>query len=185
VVGCLGVEEYPFAFTTRTDAEVEQLRGQLLAQHGGEEAVLNMLGYTLFGKAVKLLCPKVSAQSVEDPVLRAQAEQLHDAFIEERLPELLAALLKQKAQQLGTTTDKLTIPQYLEVESLARKQAGEEFGSHPINTQRDGPMLTNLMALWKATGFDKAAILNVGSKHIDRIKLRLPADVRYMVISQP
>lgn len=185
VVGCVGVEEHPFAYAHHSDAAVRQMRDEQLARHGSEDAVLDALGNQRFGQAVKLLCPEIPVQSVEDPVLREQADRLHERFVEQRAPKLLAPLLAEKARELGTTTGQLTVAQYAELEQRANGQAGEEFASAPVNVLRDGPMLANLLVLWQQTGADQAAILNAGGKHIDRLKHQLGDDVRYIVIDQP
>jgi hypothetical protein len=48
------------------------------------------------------------------------------------------------------------------------------------NRARDDAFLRNLLALWEDAGIAKAAILNAGSSHQNRIVRRLPPDIRFI-----
>ena len=147
--------------------------------------MLESLGYREFGRAVKLLRPEVPVYCVEDPGLYKQASEAEEAFLEERVSPLQI----EKYNELVSDPDALSQKEKFDFDrkagELAVEQLREEFGSMPINIQRDRPMLDDLMTHWEKVGFDRAAILNAGGKHIDRIKQMLPSNIRFIVIQQP
>jgi hypothetical protein len=185
VVGLVGLEYNPadenappkYERTDNLAADVQAIM----------QADVAKIGEPRFGTTVRRLSG-VPVEVVENMGLYDVAEEIEseikEGYISRRQGELLKKL---KAESPGAKD--------IILDTKARKQAEtdpevikhfrDEFGNHAINKERDAAMVANLMAGWEKVGVDKAAILNAGRKHIERIKSNLPADVRFICVVQP
>jgi hypothetical protein len=163
VLGCVGVEEYPFYFAGWERSVIEQKSRELFRDHGNDEGVIQRGRegdgqYFRFGKTLKLLRPAINVRSVEDLELHALIN-----LIDNHSRQLIERLLPE-AQPVG---------------ELIR----QEFLNCPTNRRRDEAFLHNLLAFWDKNDRDKAAILNAGSSHQERIVRNLPAGWRHIRIN--
>ena len=63
-----------------------------------------------------------------------------------------------------------------------RDRLQREYHGLSIHIERDDAFIRNGLCWWKQKGIDKAAILNAGTSHQDRIVKKLPPDVRFIQI---
>lgn len=166
LVSCVGVEEYPFFFVGWTNEAIADLWNEYLESSGGTEQAA--IDYSLlsdgacarFGKALKLAKPEIEIFSVDEL-------ELHT----------LAGLIKMRCQQLPDTLS----PKATQVaKEAALKLLDSDYEMCPTNLARDDAFLRNLFARWDQHGTTKAAILNAGRSHQDRIVRKLPAHVRFI-----
>ena len=182
VIACVGVEEYPFVWEGRTDADVERELERNLARHGDEAGIITALGPLYFGQTVKLLCPTMPVRCVDDPKLYEAAEKLDEKYrgrIERRAREIFARMTEGMSP---TAQERMRLD--TESQEQARVEIKKEYGEEAVHIQRDEAFIRNMMTLWGKNGFKRAAILNGGGKHIERITAKLPAEVRYIWIVQ-
>lgn len=140
-----------------------------------------------FGTTVRRLS-KLPVEVIEDMGFWEQAEQIEsdikEELISEKQRELFKKLKAENPHGNDVTLDRQARNQ-AEVDPDVTKQFRDTFGADSINSKRDAAMVANLMARWAAAGTQRAAVLNAGKKHIDRIKDTLPPDVRYICVRQP
>jgi hypothetical protein len=110
--------------------------------------------------------------------------EIKEGYIGRRQGELFEKLKAENPGVKDITLD-MNAREQAQTDPEVIKQFRDEFGDHAINKQRDAAMIANLMAKWAKLGVDKAAVLNAGRKHIDRIKSSLPADVRFICVVHP
>jgi hypothetical protein len=188
IIACVGVEEHPFIYAGKSDDEIQDIRANALEKWNDDEGILNGIGPLYFGQAVKLVRPNVPVQCVEDPALYQIAEEKYDEYLD-KMEQLEAKYYKEMAvEKYGKDWNgiaaKETQPLVKASHSKALAAIEEEYGNDPANINRDAPFLANLLSLWDVVGFERAAILNGGSKHIVRLVPQLPVQVRFIQLTQ-
>jgi hypothetical protein len=165
VLGCVGVEEYPFYFAGWEQSVIEQQSRELFRDHGNDEGVIQRRregdGQDFrFGKTLKLLRPEINICSVEDFELHTRMSWISKCF--------------------SHLSDNVLPP---EAPPAARDLIRHQFEQCPTNLERDAAFLKNLRTWWEQNDVSKAAILNAGSSHQERIVLNLHARYRYIRIN--
>ena len=147
--------------------------------------MLDNLGPSYFGQAVRLLRPSNTVACVEDPLLYEVAAQRDEEY-RSKMEDLQSQFYKELAKAKSPDWNSLPSAEQHALAKLAEEKAIEqielEYGNDSANTNRDRPFFENLMKLWGNANFANAAILNGGSKHIDRIVPMLKC--RFIQISQ-
>lgn len=185
-VGFVGVEG-EYSFEEYTPDEIVAESRSLYAQHQTDQALIDFFAedardmdrqqpdvpHFFFGTCLKLLRPSITIRRVDDVVLADAAERVQWQFLTDFARE-----------------SNLTMEQVLRLlrdrnrpEALEHKM--HEFRTHEINLRRDAAMLSNMLRLWQEVGVDRAAILNGGTAHMDRIATQLPPDAKFVQVFQP
>lgn len=184
VVGYVGLEYNPedhqlakYSRTGNLNADVEAII----------QSDMDAVGEPRFGTSVRRLT-NVPVEVVEDMDIWKVAEQIEyeikERVISAKQVELFAKLKAENPQKKAITLDQQARNE-AEADPEISKQFRAEFGEDPINRKRDEAMISTLLSRWTDAGIEKAAVLNAGKKHIDRIKHMLPPYVRYIYVCQP
>jgi hypothetical protein len=150
VVGLVAVEE---CLTDERWPTAEEAAALVRAHGSFEGAVEHLYRHNpdnKFSTVLRRVFPQIPIRCVEDPDLRQQTEELYRHCLAVSHIEELRSL-----------------PQY-------------DFDNHPIHLERDTELVRRLFACWEEIGPGKAAILNAGRDHQDRIGAQLPDDVRFI-----
>jgi len=185
IVGFVGLEFNPadeidppkYARTDDLAADVEAIM----------KADLEKVREPRFGTTVRrLVDPPVEV--VENMELWTKTDeiesQIKERHIGRRQSELFRKLKEENPEANNLVLDQQARRQAEADEDVIR-QFRDEFGDHTINKDRDNAMVAKLLERWAEVGNEKAAVLNAGRKHIERIKSMLPPDVRLISVVQP
>jgi hypothetical protein len=164
-VGCAGTE-IPMADLERESAEfIRERSRKLFEEHKTDAAVSKHLSRTQpcwygrfeFGNTLKVLRLSLPVRCVEDPALRERMKPLAEAY---------------ELADLGGVPHP--------------SPAHPNTGDHPLNLERESAMIERLVALWDETAPTRAAILNTGLAHTQRIADGLQMrNINYLFISIP
>jgi hypothetical protein len=168
VLACVGVEEFPYYFAGWTQTVIEQRSAQLFQDHGNDEGVIQrrMEGdgqHLKFGKTLKFLRPQINVRSVEDFELHARIK-----WIDHRSRGLI---------------DNMPPEAPPEARQAAADLIRREFDQCTTNLERDAAFLKTLLPWWQQIDPSKAAILNAGTSHQERIAQKLDENIRYIRVS--
>ncbi len=151
VVGFIGVEGVLPDWNQRGS---EEACADLVHHHGALEGVIEhfykVLPNNSFANVLGHVFPSITIRSVEDCELYQKTRELYN---------------RCKAKSF---------------DEISAHQGEDEFDNHPLNLERDKVFIKKLFAYWEDAGVSKAAILNAGRSHQDRIVVQLPEDVRYI-----
>lgn len=162
VVGCAGTEVPVTVLDERTAEIIEARSRELFQEHKTDGAVIDLLsrayrefGFFEFGGTLKILRPSLPVRCVENLDLRDRMKPISDAY--------------------GSANLGMAPHPFPEHPNLI---------DHPLNREREGAMVDNLLALWDSTAPALAAILNVGLEHVHHIAVSLrERGINYMHIS--
>jgi hypothetical protein len=163
VLSCAGVEEYPYYFMGWDEAAIVSKSKEQFNAYRDDEGVIKQCrqtdqtsGHLRFGRSLSLLRPQVAIRSVEDLDL--------------------CAMMKLIADYRGQVASRLPSDAPAGAHDLWER----DYVECRTNLARDDAFLRNLLTLWAHAGTQKAAILNVGTSHQDRIVRKLPPDVCFI-----
>lgn len=165
VVGCVATEDPLVELDMLTSEEIQTRSSQLFEEHKTDEAVIDYLnhhqpfwfGIFQFGNTLKVLRPSVAVRCVEDPRLREEMKPISDDYC---------------IWDLGGGPH--PSPDYPHMDD------------HPHNLKRERAMIDNTLTFWEETAPSRAAILNTGSAHSERIAAGLQErDISYIHIQVP
>jgi hypothetical protein len=154
ILGCVGVEEYPYYFSEWNQSNIEKESARRYSEHHDDDGVIrSSLDESsrsfYFGKTLKLLRPGIHSTMKEESI---------------KWQDWCAPLRPCQ-------------------EAMARVERA--FEDHPLNLRRDAVFVKKILAFWGSKDPHKAAILNAGSAHQNRIVQRLAPDIRYIQIEVP
>jgi hypothetical protein len=160
IISCVGVEEYPYRFQGKGEHDVAEMSSIWFERYNDADGIIDR-SYEFsrpnlpFGMTLKLLRPTIKVSTVENDSLHKQCENIRDDFL----------------YRLAMTQD-----------LIAADRLRREFEEHPINLQRDEAFLRGMLEWWHENGTEKAAILNAGASHQQRIVRQLPPDIRFIYL---
>jgi hypothetical protein len=188
VVGCVGVEEYPFTLEGWAEERIEQRRSQLFTEHGDEKGIFAHFSkspeFCYFGETLQLFRPSLRVRSVEDPKLHEETACVQGRYVvrrENRYSSLVGAYCRANGVAICDLSDSV----HQKLQQQASDELDKEFRADEIHSRREVRFVENLIDFWDKTNPENAIILNTGSSHQQPISARLRGmGISYIHISQ-
>lgn len=144
-------------------------------------------GEPRFGTTIRRLSDQI-VEVTEDMTIWKEAEEIEftikEKCIDDRRVELFNKWMSENPKSKPASLDTRARAQ-AETDPKVIEQFRVKFGDHEINMARDKAMVEKLFQRWAAEDSTKAALLNAGRKHIQRIIQILPPECSFIYIDQP